>query len=81
MKHFTECVKMHHANSRQNKNIFSNMFLERLSLYDNELDIQARWFFDSYIVYCQLRNWMCHYACIAVHYHRMFNRLCSDTGG
>lgn len=53
---------MHHANSHQKKNIFSNMFLERLSLYDNELDIQARWLFGFYIVYCQLRNWMCHYA-------------------
>lgn len=42
MKHCTECVKMHHANSHHQKNIFSNMFLERLSLYDNELDIQAR---------------------------------------
>lgn len=24
---------------------------------------------------------MCHYACVAVDYHRMFNRLCSCSGG
>lgn len=81
MKHCTECVKMHHANSLQNKNNFSNMFLERLSLYDNELDIQARWLFGFYIVSCQLRSWMYHNACVAVHYYRVFNRPCSCTGG
>lgn len=53
---------MYHANSLQNKYIFSNMFLERLSLYDNELDIQARWLFGFYIVYCQLRI-----GCVATH--------------
>lgn len=62
MKHCTECVKMHHANSLQTKNVFSNMFLERLSLYDNELDIQARWLFGFYIVYCQLEV-----GCVTMH--------------
>lgn len=81
MKHCLGCVKMNHANILQKKNMFSDMFLERLSLYDNELDIQARWLFGFYIVYCQLRNLMCHYACVTVHYHRISNRLCSFTGG
>lgn len=52
MKHCTGCVKMNHANSLHKKTVFSNIFLERLSLYENELDIQARWLFGFYIMYC-----------------------------